>query len=220
MSDNGFNAGQGQFDFPDNNDYYGAYPDNPHIHYDYPMSAPYGLDINTFSDQFIQTFNTDFQYHPPWDYASQAGSTPIATAPAPSMGTPSTGSISLHHLPWDYNPQVGSTPIATAPAPSMDAPSSSISLAMPVPDTLTHSTTHVTGGHHFQPEVMTASSMGAPSSSISPAIPAPDTMTHTMGDVTGGHSQPEATSQAHDVILPMPEPDDVVPPVHYCTCRE
>ena len=97
MSDNSFNAGQGQFIFPENG-HYGAYPDNPHIDYDYLMSAPYGLDIGTFSDQFIQTFNTDFQHRLPWDYTPQAGSTPMATAPAPSMSGPSTSLNSPHLL--------------------------------------------------------------------------------------------------------------------------
>ena len=220
MSDNGFSAGQDQFNFPDNG-HYGAYPDNPYIDYDHPMSAPYGLDIGTFSDQFIQTFNTDFRHRLPWDYTPQAGSTPMATVPAPSMSGPSTSSNSPHHLPWDYTPQAGSTPIATVPASFMGAAStSSISLAMPAPSTLAHTITHVTRGHHFQPAATTAPSMGALSSSISLAIPPPDTMTHTVGDVAEDHLQPEATDQVHTVILPMPQPDNAVPPVHYCTCCE
>ena len=103
----------------------------------------------------------------------------------------------------------------------MGTPSTSlISLAMPAPGMLAHTTTHITRGYHFQPAATTAPSMGTLSSLISPVIPALDTMTHTVGDIARDHPQPEATDQAHAVILPMPQPDDVVPPVHYCTCRE
>ena len=137
------------------------------------------------------------------------------------MSGPSTSSNSPHHLPWDYTPQAGSTPIATAPAPSMGAAStSSISLVMPAPSTLAHTITHVTGGHHFQPAATTAQSMGTLTGSISLAMPPPDTMMHTVGDVAEDHPQPEAMDQVHTVILPMPQLDDAVPSVHYCTCHE
>ena len=142
--------------------------------------------------------------------------------------------------PWDYTPQTDFTSMDTTPASSMGVPVTSLTfLAMPAPDTLSHTMSHVTGGYYSQLETMmtpststsTASSIslvmlapdattgGSSVSSIPPAMPTPDT--HTMNDTAEGqHFQPEVMNQAQTIVLLMPEPDDADHPLHFCACCE
>ena len=84
MSGDNFNAGQGPFDFS-NNDY---------VDTSYLMSTgPFNLDITTYNDQFINTFNNDFLHHSSWDYAPQVEFTPMDFTPTPSMDAPTANSI-------------------------------------------------------------------------------------------------------------------------------
>ena len=142
MADHDFNAAPSQFNFSNNN-YYSPFGANPH-NQGYPMSTLYGMHINVYNDQFINTFNADHNNaHILWDYTTQIA-TPVDTVtPAPSMIQSAPADFSVNLIP----------PMLTLPAPGAIA----------------HTTSHITGGRHL----LEAMGSQVPHEVTLPAVPAP-----------------------------------------------
>ena len=105
MTDQHFNAAPSQFELS-NNDHYDAFSADPHTQ-GYPMSNPFGMDIDVYSDWFIGTFNSDHNdAHMPWDYTLQFPTSMTQSAPAdtsmnsippmPTFPAPTTAHTASH----------------------------------------------------------------------------------------------------------------------------
>ena len=145
MTDHDFNAAPGQSDCSHNN-YYSPFDVNPQ-NQGHPVSTPYGVHIDIYNDQFIDTFNADHKNaHTSWDYTTQIP-TPVDTVtPAPSIIQSAPADFGMNLIP----------PIPTLPALGAIA----------------HTTSYVTGGRGQHQLEATGSQ--APHEVTLPAVPAPD----------------------------------------------
>lgn len=141
MTDHQFNAAPSQFELS-NNDHYSAFSADPHTQ-GYPMSNPFGMDIDIYNDQFISTFDSDHNgAHMPWDYTVQFP-TPVDVTPALSMTQSAPADTSMNSIP----------PMPTFPVP-----------------TTAHTASHITEG---QPALLEEMVSQAPQEVTLPPVPAP-----------------------------------------------